>query len=589
MSLRNIYIHITGLLVLIICFGTNLPAQGELYQNDHGLQQENTVFNTPPAFDNLRTAAEWEEIQALTITWADFPSILKQIVRAAIEETKVIIITDDPAETMDYLTSNNSGGAPISNTSNITMVDGNYDTIWIRDYGANTVYVNEVDSLILVDWLYNRPRPNDDLIPELIAEELNLNLYQTSTPPYELMNTGGNFMSDGFGKAFASELILQENDGSGDYNIDYPIQNEDEINSIMNEFMGIDQYIKMPTLPYDGIHHIDMHMKLLDEETLLVAEYPEGVADGPQINANLEYVLSNFTSKWGTPFKVIRIPSPPSVSGNYPDNNGAYRTYTNAVFVNNTILLPTYREEYDTTALRIWNEALPGYNIVGIDCDNMGANIISQSGAIHCITHSIGTQDPLLISHQPLNDTFETINPYVINSYINHRTGIEQANLFYKTSAGDSYISVSMNDAGNNQWTASIPAQPVGTEIYYYITAESVSGKTISRPMPAPAGYWQFKVLGDVEVDENQYTSISRVFPNPANAITCIELNTIRPTHGQISLVDLNGRKVLDVYSGVLNQNNNKLFFDASVISQGVYRLLIVTSESTESYPVIIK
>lgn len=39
--------------------------------------------------------------------------------------------------------------------------------------------------------------------------------------------------------------------------------------------MGIDRYIKMDELPYDGIHHIDMHMKLLDEETLLVGEYPQ--------------------------------------------------------------------------------------------------------------------------------------------------------------------------------------------------------------------------------------------------------------------------------------------------------------------------
>lgn len=36
--------------------------------------------------------------------------------------------------------------------------------------------------------------------------------------------------------------------------------------------MGIERYIKMQTLPYDGIHHIDMHMKLLDEETLLVGQ-----------------------------------------------------------------------------------------------------------------------------------------------------------------------------------------------------------------------------------------------------------------------------------------------------------------------------
>lgn len=55
----------------------------------------------------------------------------------------------------------------------------------------------------------------------------------------------------------------------------------------------------METLPYDGIHHIDMHMKLLDEETLLVSKYPTGVADGPQIEANIQYVLNNFNRHLG--------------------------------------------------------------------------------------------------------------------------------------------------------------------------------------------------------------------------------------------------------------------------------------------------
>jgi hypothetical protein len=77
---------------------------------------------------------------------------------------------------------------------------------------------------------------------------------------------------------------LQENPG----------KTEAEIDTIMKKYLGINRYIKMETLPYDVIHHIDMHMKLLNEETLLVGEYPPGVADGPQIEANLQYILNNF-------------------------------------------------------------------------------------------------------------------------------------------------------------------------------------------------------------------------------------------------------------------------------------------------------
>ena len=56
---------------------------------------------------------------------------------------------------------------------------------------------------------------------------------------------------------------------------------------------------------------------------------------------------------------------------------------------------------------------MPGYNIVGIDCDNSGNNIISLSGAIHCITHSVGVNDPLLISFKQIEDVCVDESPYV--------------------------------------------------------------------------------------------------------------------------------------------------------------------------------
>ena len=46
-------------------------------------------------------------------------------------------------------------------------------------------------------------------------------------------------------------------------------------------------------------------------------------------------------------------------------------------FLSTTVLVPFYRQEYDTIAQRIYEEALPGYNIVGIDVDNSGVNVNS--------------------------------------------------------------------------------------------------------------------------------------------------------------------------------------------------------------------
>ena len=213
-------------------------------------------------------------------------------------------------------------------------------------------------------------------------------------------------MTDGLGTGFSSKLVLDEND-NGLYNI--TDKSATQVDSIMLQFMGIHRYIKMDNLPYDIIHHIDMHMKLLDEQTLLVGQYPDSVnADRQQIEANLQYILQHYLTPFGTPYKVVRIPMPPDELGRYPDQNGYYRTYTNAVFVNKTLLVPTYDVQYDSTALRILQDALPGYKIVGIGCQC----IDPFQWGYPLYSKAIGTSDPMLIVHQPLEDGQAANQPY---------------------------------------------------------------------------------------------------------------------------------------------------------------------------------
>ena len=367
-------------------------------------------------------------------------------------------------------------------------------------------------------------------------------------------------MVDGFGTAFSSELILDEN----------PNLTESQIDTTMKYFMGINRYIKMETLPYDDIHHIDMHMKLLDEETILMAEYPQGIADGPQIEANLNYVLSNFNSVFGTPYKVIRIASPPDAGGDYPNTGGDYRTYTNSVFVNKTVIVPTYSPQYDTTALRIYQEALPGYSIKGINCNS----IIPSLGAIHCITKEVSAADPLLISHQALHDTYDASNPFQVDALVQHRSGIAVSNLYYRTDTIMPYQQVAMTTADGIHWTGFIPAQAVGTTVYYYVEGISVSGKTQVRPMSAPAGYWKFNVRSTVGIDVQQdIAAIGIPYPNPARNFAAVSVHVNRPVLMSMTLHDFTGRKVREVYSGTMQPGERLISIDVRGLSPGVYFL----------------
>ena len=553
-------------------------------------------IETPPPYDNLRNMAEWEEVQALNISWSSYPGILKQIVEHAILETHVIILTDDADETMDFLEDPNEGTGAITDFSNITIIEADpgdeiVDSIWARDFSGNPVYGNEVDDLVMVDWIYNRPnRPNDDASPALIAEALGLELYCMTDSPSDMVNTGGNWMTDGFGTGFASALILAENEPGNEYGVS--VKTESEIEDLVLEWLGVHTYVKMEALPFDQIHHIDMHMKLIDEQTMLVGAFPENVSDGPQIIANMEFVLSNYTNKWGEPYNLVWIPMPSSTGGSFPDGTwggASYRTYTNSVFINNTVIVPTYREEFDTTAMAIYNEILPGYNVVGIDCDNQPEPIINASGAIHCITHTVGVEDPLLISHNALQDT-ESTDDYLVSAYVKHRSGISGAHLFWRLIGESDYAEITMSDVGEDFWEANIPGHSVGSTVQYYVEGTSVSGKIQTRPMPAPAGYWEFDVVDNtVHISNGGQLEIAPIYPNPASSITVIPVAHTTEGQGQIRIIDMLGREVMKVYDGTIPHGEKKYFFDAGSLATGTYVVKVETTTSTTSQKFLVK
>lgn len=544
---------------------------------------------TTPPVSPVRTMAEWEELQALVISWKGQNTILTEIVRAARLECKVIVCCNDAATVIAAKTKLTSSGVDIS--SNVEFVVTPIDSIWVRDYGPNCVYANDVDSLYFVDWIYNRPtRVNDDTCSTALAPYFGVPLYSTSAAPTDMVNTGGNFMSDGMGTAFASSLILDENKVGNGYGV--TPKNEAQIDQIMADFMGIDRYIKMTPLPYDQIHHIDMHMKLVDEETLLVGQYPAGVADGPQIEANMLYVLDNFKSAFGERYKVVRVPMPPK-NGKYPDQGADYRTYANAVFVNKTILVPFYQKQFDTTAQRIWQETMPGYKVIGIDCND----IIWQLGAIHCITKEIGVNAPLRIVHKPipgmLQDAFGPAN-YPVTALIQHQSGIASAKLYYRQKASNTWETVPMTQVVNPDslayWTGLIPKQEgYYDSLYYYIEGIANNGKTQVRPLPGPTGAWRFLIQVNISSTETPAVEIKGIYPNPASAITVIPVQSAAKTKGSIVLYNSLGQLVKTIFEGEILSGSTNYFLDAQALSSGAYFVKLQTGGQTQIEKLIVR
>jgi hypothetical protein len=310
-----------------------------------------------------------------------------------------------------------------------------------------------------------------------------------------------------------------------------------------------------------------MHMKLLDESTLLVGEYPEGIADGPQIEANIQYVISKFKTATGRDYKVVRIPMPPDQFGRYPDDNGFYRTYSNAMFVNKTILVPTYEERYDTTALRIWQEAMPGYKIVGIDCNA----IIPAGGAIHCITKEIGAEAPLLITHvQPPVDADD--ESLILTATAKHRTGVEGMSVSVRR-AGEDFLEFALVPDDEDRWVVTLDMFEPGDSLQYFFTATSVDGKQRTRPLVAPEGFYTLR-LPEVATSVYDINDLDlSVFPNPSNGITTLDLGNARDVR-EIVISDVAGRTVRSWTKPQIS-GHQQVFFDTSEWTSGLYMIRI--------------
>ena len=293
-----------------------------------------------------------------------YPVILKEIVRYAQDETNVFIICSDSAS-KNYLT---VSGVPQTRIQYIVALNPIWDC---RDYGPWNIYSDDVDSLSF-DRLDIQSSTSERRYCSFRDWKTHRSsMYQTTVAQMILFIPEEILWRTDLGTGFSSNLIVDENPG----------HSIAEIDTIMSQFMGVTVTLKWIRFLYDGIHHIDMHMKLLDEETILWENILPGC--------------------WRTGYRSQSANCTQHLQFSFRDALQS-RSYTHASRCERTIskcrrwlqnlceccickqdcYSSTYAQQYDTTALRIWEKQCRVARVVGIDCNS----IIPSLGAIHCIT-----------------------------------------------------------------------------------------------------------------------------------------------------------------------------------------------------------
>jgi hypothetical protein len=190
--------------------------------------------------------------------------------------------------------------------------------------------------------------------------------------------------------------------------------NENGVRQVFQDYLNVDLVI-FPEPPISP--HLDMSAKLVDPETWIIGQWPPDDPNTPVIDQIID-ILDTMVAPTGNPYTIYRVQQPPRLP------NGYWRTYTNSYLQNGKILVAIYGTEEDSSALAVFQTALPDYEVVGINCCAMD----NSGGAIHCSTHEISESEALrefIESSVELEDAeFSKISSPLVRTSINSDANI---------------------------------------------------------------------------------------------------------------------------------------------------------------------
>jgi agmatine deiminase len=320
--------------------------------------------------ESVRLPAQWEPVETVLLTWPVlYPplwTLYAELVAAILPVAAVTILVPRPTWASGirlYLQQRDQAAQ-----NQLRFVNLPTDDIWVRDYGP-MIGFNPAGERVAVYARYgplpNYPQDADDAMPERWAAHEKI-----PARPLSLYTEGGNLWSDGAGTLMMSDGYRR-----------HPALTQSALEQQLHAVFDFDKLIIVPHLDEEETGHIDLILKLADAQTVLVT------APGQSINADnlaaAARILSETTNAREQRYDVVELPAlrPYFNWGVYP----IWRSYTNALTVNRRVLVPVYGEQDDDTALAIYQQAMPDFEVISINC----RTVINGGGAVHCLTKEV--------------------------------------------------------------------------------------------------------------------------------------------------------------------------------------------------------
>ena len=438
-------LSLLSLLALSSCTFTRVTPEGEVPGED---EEEYEVIET---FD-IRMPGEFEPSSSVIMCYPN--NMPLSVYKTIAKDNKVLLLVNSSHGSQKTQAQNDFANAGI-NTDNVTFLDMNLDddySYWARDFSP--FFTFNATKLSITDFTYNRPqRVNQNKVPQRLSNTLNMD--------YEFMNivhTGGNLMQDGRGTAFSDDLVVDEND-----------DNRDRVISQMKRYTGTDNYVITIDPQGDYIAHIDCWAKIVAPDKIIVARLPQS---NPRYSCYEQVAeqLANEKCAYGYNYRIYRVEEP---GGN------TIAPYTNSLILNKNVYVPMGQNAtYNSNAIEVYKEALPGYNIVGVDGYDFDSYFcFLNTDALHCRTHEIPDDDMLFIdSREVYNGEVEYKDSYLVKtnivSYADEE--IDYVKIHYSINGEAYQVADMVKYEATSNYTYSFTNLNHGDDVKYYIDASDV-------------------------------------------------------------------------------------------------------------------
>lgn len=318
---------------------------------------------------NPFTVPEYAPSKAVLVEW-DFNSqtwdLYSELIAHCQEAVEVICVVRDAGEETDMTQRLSADGVPLGN---ITFVYMPCERMWIRDHGPFAVQTT--NGMAFMDFNDKANSGLDENLPTNLAVEWNYDVYAR---PW--IFDGGNLLVDNHRTLFCTRGLYDNNPGMTSQQISLELEN----------FMGINNIVALKRQHDDYWGHIDMQAKLLDDSTFVLSSVSLGHPNYDSLEYNFQ-LLSGLETAEGKPYRIRRLP--------HADD---WKTYANALILNNTIIVPVYDHPNDAIAVATYAELLPNHTLKTLNCNK----IIGWEGALHCITMQLYDENNLVSTESPL-------------------------------------------------------------------------------------------------------------------------------------------------------------------------------------------